>query len=266
MRPTQNMEGLNDSIHTDTSKDNQGENNQTNDDDAGDNSGVGNAAFYGWYDQPRPPASRIRYCCSLAKRGLWCIAATVIIVVCLLIVVLVVVQPKETKDGPSRSNLTDTADTNELLGRQRFVLFRSALARSSEPAAFVDPNSPQSQALKWLVYQDTTLDLLRETGARVGWEDVSSSSNTYLSEEFQWRLEQRYALMVFSFSTNGAGWRGIVPWEDHTTVMECQPDFEGVECDRETGEVVRMDLGFRKVSGRIPDEIGTLKLFYCVVH
>ena len=224
----------------------------------------------GWYGQPEPATSRLSRCCSLARKGLWIIAAAVVIVVCLVVVVLVVVVypggssstlPTTANNSDGNKETAATTATGNLLGRQRFIMFRSKLGRVSEPAVFVNPNSPQSQALKWLVYQDETLSLPSTSTSTTSGSNRNASQlseeDAWAEGDFQWRLTQRYALLVLSFSMNGAAWRGIAPWEAHVTLNECHPGFEGVECNQDTGEVNKVDLDFRKLSGRIPEEIGT---------
>lgn len=167
--------------------------------------------------------------------------ASLVIIVCL--VVIFGVQP-----GSGREQSFREIPEQETFDRRRYIFFRSALAHVSEPATFVNPNSPQSQALRWLVYEDQTISVPD------GHQDLQSI--TAIDGDFQLRLTQRYALMVLAFSTNGALWRGIYPWERQFETMECDSEFKGVECDNKTGEVSKIDLATRNLGGTIPDELG----------
>jgi len=187
--------------------------------------------------------------CHLARRFMWAILASIVIVVCLA-VIFALRRGNGAMPDSAAGTATEETSRGDLVDRQRFIMFRSSLARVSEPSAFVNPSSPQSRALKWIVYEDKTMQIPvsnEETGA--------ANTSQIGTNDIPWRLEQRYALMVFSFSTNGASWRGIAPWENHVNVNECDPEFEGVECN-EAGEVTKVDLDFRRVSGRLPEEIG----------
>ena len=211
------------------------------------------------YGQLRSTGTPLSRCRAFARRGGWIAAAVVVIVIC-LVVGLTVVEPGKSGNKQQRQKPPPTSD---LLGRERFILFRSLLARVSEPAVFVSPNSPQSEALQWLVYQDETLPtpLSVTLGSIMGANmknitsgDIGASEEL---EEFQRRLTQRYALMVLAFSTSGENWRGIVPWMDHVSIHECHEDFQAVVCDQETGVAVDLDLLDRQLTGRLPEEIGT---------
>ena len=136
--------------------------------------------------------------------------------------------------------------------RQRYVILRTALAHASNPTTFVNPFSPQSLALKWLAYQDQIIDVIF-----LG-ENVTNLDASFLVEnnEYQWKLEQRFALLVLYFSTNGHAWRGITPWEYHVDTDECSVGFQGVGCDPMTGQVLQISLSNRLVDGHLPEEIG----------
>lgn len=179
-----------------------------------------------------------------AKRAAWIVVASIVIFVCLIVIFSV-------KPGILSNKLSPAAPPTTIedsVDRRRYVLFRSALARMSEPATLVNPLSPQSLALNWLVYEDKTLTF-PDGQQRLDFNNITD-------EDFHRRLEQRYALMVLAFSTNGAGWRGIPPWEEQTTVNECDPQYLGVSCEGDTGIVSRIDLVSRKLSGTLPEEIG----------
>ncbi|CAB9515253.1 LRR receptor-like serine threonine-protein kinase [Seminavis robusta] len=209
--------------------------------------------------------ARFRRCLLPVWKHLWAILASIVIVSSLVAIFLFRFLPY-----PSAEDTTTVAESatkvpssangrQDFIDRRRFILFRSSLARVSEPSAFVNPNSPQSQALKWLVYQDQTIQIPTDTLAAEG--DIMNSSQLYYSsnnETFHWKLVQRYALMVLAFSTNGATWRGIVPWEEMVDVDECHSHFQGIGCDEVLGKVNVVNLDYRKLGGKIPVEIGLL--------
>ena len=193
------------------------------------------------------------------RRGTYVFAAITVVVICLVVVFTVIIPGKD-----SKAFQEETSSTYALASRERFVLIRSLLARVSEPAAFVSPNSPQSEALQWIVYQDETLPIPQSVTASTFMATMTNTTDADSSvvagqqelERFRWRLVQRYALMVLAFSTSGENWRGIVPWMSHVSIDECHPDFQAVECDQETGVVTMLNLGNRELTGRIPEEIG----------
>jgi hypothetical protein len=102
----------------------------------------------------------------------------------------------------------------------------------SDPVALLDSLSPQSRALDWLTFLDTTL-----TSA----EDPN--------------VLQRYALMVFYFSTNGPLWALSAIWDELPGLHEC--NFTGIDCDL-TDQVVELNLIGRGLSGSLPEELGLL--------
>jgi hypothetical protein len=105
----------------------------------------------------------------------------------------------------------------------------------------------QKRAIDWLVYQDMVL-----TSSNVK-AMVESIDNGDGSPSFP--LVQRYALMVLFFQTNGELWSDK-SWTNMVDIHECK--FMGVDCDDSEGQVNYLDLAFRKLRGRLPDEIGLL--------
>ncbi len=102
---------------------------------------------------------------------------------------------------------------------------------------------PQKMAIDWLVYEDVVLNSTQIGNMAVGYD---------LEPAFP--LVQRYALMVLFFATSGELWSGA-PWNLMVDIPECR--FMGIECDMD-GRVLLMDLGFRKLRGRLPEEVGML--------
>jgi hypothetical protein len=117
---------------------------------------------------------------------------------------------------------------------QRMFDLTVMLNQVSDPVAFLDPKTPQSQALDWLVFEDLLL------------ESALLDYNTTL---------QRYALIVLAFATNADIWRGTEAWYKFPDKHECT--FVGVDCNADR-EVTGISLSNRKLTGRLPDEIALL--------
>jgi hypothetical protein len=115
---------------------------------------------------------------------------------------------------------------------QRSIDLRVILNQVSDPVAFIDRKSPQSQALDWLIFEDSLLE----------------SASDY-------NILQRYALTVLAFATNVDIWRGIEAWYKLPDKHECT--FVGVDCNADY-EVTGISLSIRRLTGRLPDEIGLL--------
>ena len=107
---------------------------------------------------------------------------------------------------------------------------------------------PRKMAIDWLVYEDLVLS---STEISVMAEARHGGSKEVVPA---FPLIQRYILMVLFFGTSGELWSGE-PWNDMVTVPEC--NFVGIECDLE-GQILILDLGFRKLRGRLPEEVGML--------
>lgn len=117
---------------------------------------------------------------------------------------------------------------------ERYASFRAIVAGQSSPIAFSNPDSPQSKALTWLVY-----------------EDKSISDETQVD-----RIIQRYAMMVLFYACSGDDWKGtVVPLDEQVGTNEC--DFFGVSCN-DDGTIVGLDLHFQRLVGQLPAEMGSL--------
>lgn len=100
---------------------------------------------------------------------------------------------------------------------------------------------PQKMAIDWLVYEDLALNSTL----------VESMAN---GDEPTFPLVQKYALMVLFFGTSGELWSGQ-PWNRMPEVSECK--FMGIDCDLDH-RITMVDLGYRKLRGRLPEEVGML--------
>ena len=123
--------------------------------------------------------------------------------------------------------------TREWESSARMAEMRVVFEEISSPAEFLNPLSPQSLALDWLVYKDTLLKSINDPN-----------------------LFQRYLLLVMAFGNNGGGWRGIDPWDQFYDDHECDV-FDGIDCN-EDNEVVHLDMHHRRMTGSIPMELGIL--------
>jgi hypothetical protein len=109
----------------------------------------------------------------------------------------------------------------------------------------------QKMAIDWLVYEDLVL-----TSTKIRAMVESMDSNTIGGGDLvpTFPLVQRYAMMVLFFGTSGELWSDT-SWSEMVDITECQ--FMVVECDLE-GQAVVLDLAFRKLRGRLPEEVGML--------
>jgi len=145
--------------------------------------------------------------------------------------------------------------------RQRFTDLRILLADYSDPIAFSDPRSPQSKALTWLAYEDTTVKLEAVVGVgSAGGDDETSAAATAgdeASSADHHHLLQRYAIMVLFYACSGEDWRGFVtPLARQPDVHEC--DFFGFKCDGDGDRITEVNLDLQRLVGQLPDEIGLL--------
>lgn len=164
------------------------------------------------------------------------VLVTVIITSSLLAVGIPRRQRSRTSQNP-QVDLTNQSLKPQAEYEERYLSFRSMIGQESDPTAFLDPNSPQSQALDWLVYKD---------------QEIETKDTPIL------RLLQRYALMVVHFSCGGSGWTigGYRAYHEAVDTHECL--FIGVICDPVSSRITVLDLHERRLTGKIPTEIGLL--------
>jgi len=151
---------------------------------------------------------------------------------------------------------------------ERESRIRTIINDISDPNAFLDPNSPQSRARDWLIFQDTYDVFCANACSRSG--DPASAG-----------VYQRYSLAVFYFSMNGdTDWmmcgrnsvdqciprltninNDVVPtFADNeiwlSGVSECL--WGGLACKTETRCLDRIEFEANNVNGVIPSEIAQL--------
>ena len=99
--------------------------------------------------------------------------------------------------------------------------FQVSLSSVSDPALFENPQSPQSRALNWIVFDDEL--------------QLSSTDEAII---------QRYICMVVYFGNGGEGWdfpQPAVEWG--TGVHECEWDYITCEVNKTVGKLNLLDLG-----------------------
>jgi hypothetical protein len=133
----------------------------------------------------------------------------------------------------------------------------SILSNVVEDSTFLE--GAQKNALDWLVFQDlvltsTDIEAMVESIAADDNNDEDSNDDDNVGVPI-FPLVQRYALMVLFFGTSGELWNDK-PWSDLVHVHEC--NFMGVDCDGSKGQALTLDLQYRKLRGRLPDEAGLL--------
>jgi hypothetical protein len=133
----------------------------------------------------------------------------------------------------------------------------SILSNVVEDSTFLE-GAPK-KALDWLVFQDliltsTDIEAMMESIAADDNNDEDSNDDDNVGVPI-FPLVQRYALMVLFFGTSGELWNDK-PWSDLVHVHECA--FMGVDCDGSKGQATTLDLQYRKLRGRLPDEAGLL--------
>jgi hypothetical protein len=168
--------------------------------------------------------------CSPGKKITWLLATTMI-VIAIGVVLAAALPGKISGDGTGNpAKTTSPAYDYE----ERFTVFRNVLIAKSDPTTFFDPDSPQSLALQWLVYQDKTISL----------DNLD-------------RLTQRYVIMVLYYACGGENWRGIITTSLVEEVETNECDLKDFDCD-EFGNITAVKLEARGMVGRLPFEIGLL--------
>ena len=162
-------------------------------------------------------------------------------------------------DGSSNTSPTTLAevdpDRDPVVYRSDIEYILSAETEDNNPINFLE--GAQKKAIDWLVYKDLVLNS-SEVHEMVEFIE-NENENTEVEAAAApvvptFPLVQRYAMMVLFFGTNGELW-SEKSWSDMVNLHECK--FLGVDCDLE-GQAVNLNLAFRKLRGRLPDEVGML--------
>lgn len=118
------------------------------------------------------------------------------------------------------------------------------------------PNTPQYQALQWLVDDDTTI---------VSHNDDQNSldmTTTTIAPIEQTKLMQRYTMMVLYYACGGESWQmssnaGSIQGLGHIDTCDWGSllDLNFIECDATTQEVVQLHLDQQRLIGQLPHEL-----------
>lgn len=160
----------------------------------------------------------------------WCPAMIIFFIVIGSISTAIYHMVKDKDKTPQSGEIIPVLDSTELRN-----LLQDRLQRHTLSTAFLQPSSPQAQAISWL---------------------VSDLGVIHQEELEDMKVEQRFALLVFAMSSNHLYWSGIVPWTmTAPNSHECQ--WAGVTCST-TNEVTSIVLIGVGASGTFPEEIGLL--------
>ena len=140
------------------------------------------------------------------------------------------------KDKAKTAIASQPSEANPVLDSTELrKLLQDRLQRHTSSTAFLQPSSPQAQAITWL---------------------VSDFGDLHQDELQDINVEQRFALLVFAMSCNFRYWNSIAPWiMTAPKTHECQ--WAGVTCST-FNEVTSVDLIGVGASGTIPEEIAVL--------
>lgn len=158
--------------------------------------------------------------------------------------IAVVVQTNNTSSSSSSSSSVSGSSSDEDVrptgedSKARLVEITNLLMERglATPSSFLEARAPRTRTVDWLVYEDQTGVPLEDT-----------------TEEIQNRFLQRYALMLFAYSTGVELWQTVNRWTEMVDTHECS--FSGIECNLD-GQVVAISLPLWRLSGTIPHEMG----------
>jgi Leucine rich repeat len=203
------------------------------------------------------PVLRGQQGCHVHKRTCWIAVVIFVMVLAGSILAVTIVAPGANHDSAHNggtvadltSPKTDRTHSDDYY-KERWTVFRAALVgvasmSSSTSAALLQPDTPQSRALDWMVYQDSTVSH--------SWGNSESSATA--KQQFL----ERYAVLVLFYACGGEEWSittksgDNVDQESH--VETCQWDF--VACD-DIKFIVELKLSNRRLIGQIPNEVQLL--------
>lgn len=178
--------------------------------------------------------SVLRRC--LRKRACWILGVVVTVLAAGGVLAAVLVKHEKSNNGKGGAPKKMSA----AYYRERFRVFRSIAGRlSSDTSAFVQSGTPQSQALDWMVFHDTTIDHAAPPDSA---------------------FTQRYAMLVLFYACGGEAWQGfanvggIDKQGDTATCNWKDSDSSFVVCDV-ADEIVELILISRRLIGQLPNEI-----------
>ena len=173
----------------------------------------------------------------------WFIAICVTLMSIALVVALVLSTDSRASDNASHNSATQPPpmDTNfdpDQL-QSRFEQIQAMVSIYSDPTDFLRPESPQSQALQFLVYRDRTI------------ADLSISTEP--------QLRQRFVVLVFLYTfTSILGGQFALDPTTQESLSECNmPDI--FKCN-DDGQLVDVKLSNQLMSGQVPNELRHLTM------
>lgn len=197
----------------------------------------------------------------------WCWAVVTVLIVAAgtLTTVAVFVHKATGSATSSPSSATSSTSTNvprtESYYQERYERFARTILRTMEGDAsysvlLAAPNTPQYQALQWLVDDDTTI---------VSHNDDQNSldmTTTTIAPIEQTKLMQRYTMMVLYYACGGESWQmssnaGSIQGLGHIDTCDWGSllDLNFIECDATTQEVVQLHLDQQRLIGQLPHEL-----------
>jgi hypothetical protein len=191
--------------------------------------------------------------CHVHKRTCWIAIVFFVMVLAGSVLTATIVVPGASHDAHKGGTVADSTSPkpdrihSDGYYKERWTIFRAGLVgvaslSSSTSAALLQPDTPQSRALDWMVYQDSTVSH--------SWSSESNAKQQFL---------ERYAVLALFYACGGEEWSittksgDNVDQESH--VETCQWDF--VACD-DNALIVELKLSNRRLIGQIPNEVQLL--------
>lgn len=184
-----------------------------------------------------------RKCVRHRKKSMWIVIVALTVLVGIAVIATVSIVSKDT----TKHSVSDKGDNSQVIQsdafyQERFAVLSPLVGMYSEASTFLQTGSPQSLALKWLVYNDQTID------------------HTSISDQKQ--LRQRYAMMVLFYACGGEGWQGFDQkgfLSEQVDTQTCDLDIKNViDCEKESQEVTALTLASSRLGGVLPEELSLL--------
>ena len=173
--------------------------------------------------------------CKFNKRTCWVMGVVAVVLVAGSVLAVMVLN----KRGDSvNAGAASTPQQSQAYYKERFTAFRPIAGQLSMSSVFVQSETPQSKALDWMVYKDTTLSHQKIDATQ---------------------FAQRYAVLVLFYTCGGEQWQGFpVNIDKQSGTETCQWDGDHfLTCNSENA-ITELQLVNRRLSGQLPDEISLL--------
>lgn len=178
--------------------------------------------------------------CHRYPRGFVVVMIVLVALVAILMVILLSLDVFQKNAGDSTSHHHYHPPPNhynnasfEGDGGDRQDVIRQRIITLSDPVQFLNPATPQSQALRTLIQQDRMIPFENLT-----------------------RVTQRYVLLVLVYTCGGRIANVITGTQTTPPAHECHM-IEYFQCDRQ-GELVQLSLARQNLSGPLPQELALL--------